>query len=127
MVAMQMIDVPADGEGLSWIVDQGATQLLLIPRLQPASIVAAAAGDQQALAYYASQLSSTQQIPAPALSLPSTEPASRPHELHLATTTIDFAQSCQRSIRMLPLFLKPARDTQVSSSSKLQAQASWLL
>ena len=48
---MQMLDLPADGEGLSWIVEQDATQLLLIPGLQPASIAAAAAGDQQALAY----------------------------------------------------------------------------
>ncbi len=48
---MQMVDVPEDGEGLSWISDHDSTQLLLIPGLQPASIAAAAAGDQQALAY----------------------------------------------------------------------------
>ncbi len=48
---MQMVDVPEDGEGLSWISDHDPTQLLLIPGLQPASIAAAAAGDQQALAY----------------------------------------------------------------------------
>ena len=48
---MQMVDLPADGEGLSWIVDQDPTQLLLIPGLQPAYIAAAAAGNQQALAY----------------------------------------------------------------------------
>ena len=46
-----MTDLPADGEGLSWIAEQDCTRLLLIPGLQPASIAAAAAGDQQALAY----------------------------------------------------------------------------
>ncbi len=46
-----MADLPADNEGLGWIVSQDPTQLLLIPGLQPASITAAAAGDQQALAY----------------------------------------------------------------------------
>ena len=50
-VGLQMTDLLADGEGLSWIVSQDATKLLLIPGLQPASIGAAAAGDQQALAY----------------------------------------------------------------------------
>ena len=48
---MQMMDLPADNEGLTWIVSQDATQLLLIPGLQPASVAVAAAGDQQALAY----------------------------------------------------------------------------
>ena len=46
-----MVDLPADGEGLSWIVSHDPTQLLLIPGLQPAAIVAAAEGDQQALNY----------------------------------------------------------------------------
>ena len=46
-----MTDLPADGDGLSWIVEQDCTNLLLIPGLQPASIAAAAAGDQGALAY----------------------------------------------------------------------------
>ena len=46
-----MLDLPADDEGLSWIVSQDSTQLLLIPGLLPASIVAAAAGDQQAFAH----------------------------------------------------------------------------
>ena len=46
-----MVDLPADIEGLSWIVSNDPTQLLLIPGLQPASIAAAAAGDHQALAY----------------------------------------------------------------------------
>ena len=48
---MQMLDLPADDEGLSWIVSQDPTQLLLIPGLLPGSIVAAAAGDQQAYAH----------------------------------------------------------------------------
>ena len=48
---MQMTDLPDGTEGLSWIVSRDPTQLLLIPGLQPASIAAAAAGDQQALAY----------------------------------------------------------------------------
>ena len=51
MIGMQMVDLPADRDGLNWIVNQDATRLLLIPGLQPASIAAAAAGDQQALAY----------------------------------------------------------------------------
>ena len=46
-----MVDLPADDEGLSWIVSRDPTKLLLIPGLQPSSIAAAAAGDQQALAY----------------------------------------------------------------------------
>ena len=44
-----MAEVPADGEGLSWIVDWDSTKLLLIPGLQPACIAAAAAGDSKAL------------------------------------------------------------------------------
>ena len=47
---MQMVDLPADAEGLSWIADGNPTQLLLVPGLQASSIVAAAVGDQQALA-----------------------------------------------------------------------------
>ncbi len=46
-----MVDLPADDEGLSWIVSRDPTKLLLIPGLQPSSIAAAAAGDQQALAF----------------------------------------------------------------------------
>ncbi len=46
-----MVDLPADGKGLGWIVSHDPCRLLLIPGLQPASITAAAAGDQQALAY----------------------------------------------------------------------------
>ncbi len=46
-----MVAVPEDGEGLGWILEQDPAQLLMIPGLQPASIAAAAAGDQQALAY----------------------------------------------------------------------------
>ena len=48
---LKMVDLPPSNEGLSWIVSQGSAKLLLIPGLQPATIVAAAAGDQQALAY----------------------------------------------------------------------------
>ncbi len=48
---MQMVDIPENGEGLHWISEQDPTQLLLLPGLQPASVAAAAAGDQQALAY----------------------------------------------------------------------------
>ena len=50
MIGAQMVELPADGEGLSWIASRDPTQLLLIPGLQPSSIAAAAAGDQQALA-----------------------------------------------------------------------------
>ena len=50
-MSTQMADLPAEGEGLSWIVDQDPTKLLLIPGLQPASIAAAAAGDHKALAH----------------------------------------------------------------------------
>ncbi len=46
-----MLDIPANGEGLGWIVSHDLSQLLLIPGLQPSSIAAAAAGDQQALSY----------------------------------------------------------------------------
>ena len=51
MVDVQMLDLPADVEGLRWIVSQDPTRLLLIPGLLPASVAAAAAGDQQALAH----------------------------------------------------------------------------
>ena len=46
-----MADLPAGSDGLGWIVSHDVSQLLLIPGIQPASIAAAAAGDQQALAY----------------------------------------------------------------------------
>ena len=46
-----MVDLPANGEGLNWIARRDPTKLLLIPGLHISSIVAAAAGDQQALAY----------------------------------------------------------------------------
>ncbi len=46
-----MVDLPVDAKGLSWIVSKDPTRLQLIPGLQPISIAAAAAGDQQALAY----------------------------------------------------------------------------
>ncbi len=48
-VSLQMLDLPPGAEGLAWIVQQGPGQLLLIPGVQPASIAAAAMGDQQAL------------------------------------------------------------------------------
>ncbi len=44
-----MIDVPADDEGLSWIVSRNPTKLLLVPGLRSASLIAAAAGDDRAL------------------------------------------------------------------------------
>ncbi len=46
-----MVDLPENGEGLSWIASHDPAGLQLIPGLQPASIAAAAGGDQQALAY----------------------------------------------------------------------------
>ena len=46
-----MVDLPSNGDGLTWILNQGPARLLLIPGLQPASIAAAALGDQQAQAY----------------------------------------------------------------------------
>ncbi len=46
-----MLNLPADDAGLSWIVRQGPTQLMLISNVQPASVIAAAGGDQQALAF----------------------------------------------------------------------------
>ena len=46
-----MVDLPAGSEVLSWIISKDPTQLLLIPGLHPASIAAAAGGDQQALAH----------------------------------------------------------------------------
>ncbi len=48
---MQMVDLPSDGEGLSWIASHDPAGLQLIPGLQPACIEAAAAGDLEALAY----------------------------------------------------------------------------
>ena len=48
---LQMVELPHDAEGLSWIVNREPLHLLLIPGLQPASIAAAAAGDQEALSY----------------------------------------------------------------------------
>ena len=51
VIGVQMVDLPADCEGLRWIASRDPTRLLLLPGLQPSSIVAAAAGDQQALAY----------------------------------------------------------------------------
>ena len=50
-LAGYMWEFPSNEEGLGWIMQHGLAQMLLIPGLQPASIVAAAAGDQQALAY----------------------------------------------------------------------------
>ena len=46
---LQMLDLPQGAEGLAWISRKGPAQLLLIPGVQPASIAAAALGDQQAL------------------------------------------------------------------------------
>ncbi len=46
-----MEDLPNGNDGLGWIVSHDPSQLLLIPNLHPASIAAAAAGDEQALAY----------------------------------------------------------------------------
>ncbi|KAK9830739.1 hypothetical protein WJX74_004664 [Apatococcus lobatus] len=48
--AMTMLKLPVAGEGLDWIADQEVDKLLLIPGLQAATITAAAAGDQEALA-----------------------------------------------------------------------------
>ncbi len=48
---MQMVDLPSGSDGLGWIVSHDPSKLLLIPNLHPASIVAAAAGDELALAY----------------------------------------------------------------------------
>ncbi len=45
-----MLDLPADSDGLRWIVSHNPSQLLLIPRVYPASVTAAAAGDHQTLA-----------------------------------------------------------------------------
>ncbi|KAK9866851.1 hypothetical protein WJX84_008724 [Apatococcus fuscideae] len=45
----KMLDLPQGAEGLAWISRKGPAQLLLIPGVQPASIAAAALGDQQAL------------------------------------------------------------------------------
>ncbi|KAK9818957.1 hypothetical protein WJX74_007307 [Apatococcus lobatus] len=46
-----VLNLPADSQGLSWIVSQGPSQLLLIPGLTAASIAAAAAGDPDAHSY----------------------------------------------------------------------------
>ena len=46
-----MLELPRDGQGLSWITNQGSNEMLLIPGLQTASITAASAGDTDALAY----------------------------------------------------------------------------
>lgn len=46
-----MLDLPSDNEGLAWIVGQGLANLLLIPGIHAASIIAASMGDQQALGY----------------------------------------------------------------------------
>ncbi len=48
---VQMVDLPTGSDGLGWIISHDSSQLLLIPNLHPASIVAAAAGDELALAY----------------------------------------------------------------------------
>ena len=48
---LQMVVLPHQAEGLSWIVSHEPLQLLLVPGLQSASITAAAAGDQEALLY----------------------------------------------------------------------------
>lgn len=50
-LGLQMVELPDQHEGLSWIVSQGSSQLLLIPGVQAANLTAAAAGDAQALAY----------------------------------------------------------------------------
>ncbi len=44
-----MTDLPEGDEGLSWIVSRDPTKLLLIPGLRSASLIAAAAGDEEAL------------------------------------------------------------------------------
>ncbi|KAK9818948.1 hypothetical protein WJX74_006169 [Apatococcus lobatus] len=46
-----ILDLPEGSQGLSWIVGQGPSQLLLIPGLTAASIAAAAAGDTDAINY----------------------------------------------------------------------------
>ncbi len=51
MLHVQMNRLPDGDEGLSWIIDRDPTKLLLIPDLQPASLIAAAAGDRKALAF----------------------------------------------------------------------------
>ena len=67
---LQALDLPEGSNGLSWIVNQGPSQLMLIPGLTAASIAAAAAGDPGALNYlrFAAQhfaaLGSTQNITA---------------------------------------------------------------
>lgn len=50
-----MLELPEDGEGLGWIARHSLSRLLLIPGLLPASITAAAAGDQEALAHLRAQ------------------------------------------------------------------------
>ena len=46
---MQMLQLPADSEGLAWIDAHDPGKLLLVPGLQAASITAASEGDEQAL------------------------------------------------------------------------------
>lgn len=48
---LQMLELPANGEGLAWIAAQGLAKLLLRPGVQAACITAAAEGDQQALVH----------------------------------------------------------------------------
>ncbi|KAK9830769.1 hypothetical protein WJX74_006321 [Apatococcus lobatus] len=47
----EMLQLPADSGGLAWIDSHEPDKLLLVPGLQAASITAAAAGDEQALAF----------------------------------------------------------------------------
>ncbi|KAK9844941.1 hypothetical protein WJX74_008931 [Apatococcus lobatus] len=51
LIRSLMSKLPSNGQGLSWIANQGPNELLLIPGLQTASITAASAGDTDALAY----------------------------------------------------------------------------
>ena len=46
-----MPDMPADGEGLAWIVAHGFTELNLSPGILPSSILAASLGNQPAVSY----------------------------------------------------------------------------
>ncbi|KAK9857171.1 hypothetical protein WJX84_008763 [Apatococcus fuscideae] len=45
------MELPKNGEGLSWIASREPSQLLLIPGLRAASITAAGAADHEAVAY----------------------------------------------------------------------------
>ncbi|KAK9864240.1 hypothetical protein WJX84_002923 [Apatococcus fuscideae] len=51
LLASLMLDLPPNAEGLDWLARQQPGQMLLIPGVQAASIIAAARGDHQALAY----------------------------------------------------------------------------